>query len=79
MQIYQLNTGLVHYSDGHCALKNLFKLKLRMFKEKISFLLNMFYETIMFGRLTHTLDAAAMQGRSLFTSFTFCNTTAAVL
>ena len=33
------------------------------------------YETIMFGRVTHTLDAAAMGVRSLFTSFTFCNIT----
>ena len=27
----------------------------------------------MFGRVTHTLEAAVMQLRSLFTSFTFCN------
>ena len=31
------------------------------------------YETIMFGRVTHTLDASARRVRSLFTSFTFCN------
>ena len=31
------------------------------------------YKTIMFGRVTHTLDAGAMQVRSLFASFTSCN------
>ena len=40
-----------------------------------AYLLTLCYETIMFGRVTHMLDAAAMQGRSLFTLFTFCNTT----
>ena len=30
---------------------------------------------VMFGRVTHTLHAAAMRLRSLFTSFTFCNIT----
>ena len=31
------------------------------------------YETIMFGQVTHKLDAPAMRVRSLFASFTFCN------
>ena len=31
------------------------------------------YETIMFGQVTHMLDAAAMQVRSSFKSFAFCN------
>ena len=37
------------------------------------------YETIMFGWVPHTLDAAAMRVHSLFTSFTFCNISIVVL
>ena len=87
-RVHNMNIGLVRYSDPQSKQKTTRFLQNCIFSQLPSGermrnendrLVWYCYETIMFGRVTHTLDAAVRRARSLFTSFTFHNITISCL